>query len=429
MYKAFFIRISGFVLMYLTTIAAARLLGAEKYGVYSSVLSFSNIATVVAAFGMPVYVTKSIALIDTKDHSGAVREISHSNSVGVISSVLIIIAFTAIILLEPGFLRKYSGVMYFALLIFPLNVFIQIRQGAALSLKSASNAIFPEQIFLPVLFILFLLALSLTEAGVVENVLAVYAAAALLSLLLGYFISFDCNAIKKLLSAALETGHIRKTFSSGVPFLSSNISRILMSNADIVFVSYFIGFKEAGLYAAASRLAAMVAFPLGIINLVIMPRLARKYSENDREQLIGEARGACTITFLLSVLVCAAIAVFYGPIFRLMGAEFLEAGEVLFILLAAQVINSFFGPNGIFMQMAGLERLYSRAMMALSVAQAAAVAVAASLGGIITVAVCVAVMTLCWNIVLTFFIAVKRDIVLLPYSPFYLGRICRKYIQ
>lgn len=421
MIKTAVIRIAGIALTYYATLLVANKLGAEQYGIYSSIMSFSTICAVISAVGMPLFVIKTLTNKPIDDLADPIpKKIALTLSTGIFGGLTVIVLVTMLVLF--GIFSGYEGakyrVLYYSLYIFPPLILVHIRQGIALVLKDASSAIFPEQILLNSMFIsiITLSGRSMGSSGI-GFIIGGYATCALIALIIGLGI-FN----KKLLSdVTIVNINIKENIeyaTRGIPFMVSKLATILISNLDILIVSYLIGFRIGGYYAAASRIAALVAMPLGLLSMIFTPRAAKLYSMNKIKMLNHEVRYSCTRSFVMSVFALIVILLFYKKILDIMGHEFLAASSLVLVLVVGQVFNSFFGPNAQLMQMIGMENIYTRLMLLMALIQGmASIIFAHYYGSVMLVAIAVIIVSLLWNIVLTVFINRKTGIIALPYKP------------
>tara|TARA_R110002095_G_scaffold53761_1_gene46540 strand:- start:105 stop:689 length:585 start_codon:yes stop_codon:yes gene_type:complete len=108
--------------------------------------------------------------------------------------------------------------------------------------------------------------------------------------------------------------------------------------------------------AVAQRTAMLSSFILIAVNLVVAPRFAKLYRDNDMAQLESLAIKSVKLIGLFALPVIGAMLVFPSFLMSLFGAEFTEGAALLQILAIGQFINAMTGSVGFLLMMSGHER-------------------------------------------------------------------------
>jgi O-antigen/teichoic acid export membrane protein len=111
-----------------------------------------------------------------------------------------------------------------------------------------------------------------------------------------------------------------------------------------------------GLYAAATRVATTLSYPLSVMNSVTSPYIAGAYSsDRSRAQRVLTLSGVTAA--VPTLLVAVPVIVFAGWILEnLLGSQYAAASPILVLLALGQVANVIGGPCGITMLMTGQQR-------------------------------------------------------------------------
>ena len=417
--KGLVVRVCGLGLMYLSTVLAANYLGAEQFGIFSSVLSLSPIWAIVAVGGVGLFATKSIATIPREDRGETAREVAIAYAAGSVGLILVLILVALLWLLFTELGTEQKGkVLVYSMAIFPVMLIMSLRQNIALPIMGAASAMFPEQIVLPVVFgALIIVVEKLFSHCDTPLVIASYFIAALMAWSFGLALLWKKGEFTKALWQKIKFRDIRRRFNLGRPFYFANVSTIVMSNAVTVLISFLLGFKEAGMYFAASRLSGLCYIPLGVIDQVVMPPAARFHNIGDHSSLLALAKLSTSLGFLAGIFIALCIAILREPLLGLFGKEFEAASNVLLILLVGQTVNTLFGPNAALMRMTGLEQLYSRICCWAAFIFPLCVYVSARWDGVELVAICVSSMLIGLNVLQCLCLWHKRRLVVLPYGP------------
>ena len=140
---------------------------------------------------------------------------------------------------------------------------------------------------------------------------------------------------------------------------------MVLTQADIVAVSVFMGPAQAGVYTAAARVAQATGVALVAVNFVLAPRVARLFFAGKKDRLQREVSSAANWSTLLMAAACAVVIPASPLILSLFGANFGGAADALRILMFGQLISAVIGPVGVALQMTGKQ---GQAMRALGVA-------------------------------------------------------------
>ena len=118
-------------------------------------------------------------------------------------------------------------------------------------------------------------------------------------------------------------------------------------------LGYLASVREAGLFAAAWRVASLASFAVAAMTTVSGPLIASSYGKGDLDSLGRIARSTARIGFGAALLISVPLAVIGGLILRLFGPEFPGAYPALLILLLGGLANAFTGAVAYLMTMTG----------------------------------------------------------------------------
>lgn len=183
-----------------------------------------------------------------------------------------------------------------------------------------------------------------------------------------------------------------------VPMLVVVAFTVALAKTGILVVGAIAGARNAGLYAAASRVASLVGFFLTAVNAIAAPDIARLFQEGDENGLLRLATRVSWLAFVPSLGVAALLFVFRVPVLRLFGGGFESASTVLVVLLVGALVNALTGPVGYLLMLTGLERraagIYGTAAI---INLAASVSLTITMG-ILGAALATAASTVLWNV-------------------------------
>ncbi|HWY17136.1 MAG TPA: oligosaccharide flippase family protein [Solirubrobacteraceae bacterium] len=156
---------------------------------------------------------------------------------------------------------------------------------------------------------------------------------------------------------------IRQRLRRSTPFLWWLAMTQIYYSTDLILVAYLAGDRQAGLYAAASKLPLSVIGVASLWFTVSMPETARLHSTAQVDAIRNQSRIAAT-----TAIVAGLPFILLGPIFAtdiartLFGARFAASGPALAILSASVAVSLLQIVVTSVVMGAGRERPYVRAM-------------------------------------------------------------------
>lgn len=122
------------------------------------------------------------------------------------------------------------------------------------------------------------------------------------------------------------------------------IAGVWLSSADVAYLS------------VAQRFALLTSFILMAVNLVVAPKFAAFYAENDMESVRKTALFSVRLLVVSAVPIVGAMLIFPGFLMGLFGADFAQGAQLLQILALGQFVNVITGSVGYLLMMTGHER-------------------------------------------------------------------------
>lgn len=353
---AFVLRVLGFVLSFLFSVALARTVGSEGAGIYFQAFSVLTIAMIVGRFGLHDVLLRYAAAHHAQGHWAQVRGVARQ---GLRLSTLIACAVTVLVFLlaEPLALRVFDEPR----LIVPLRLFSLVIVPASLngllaSLIRAVGEIELSMLVSGTLLALFSLPLLLVLhpfLGVLGAVLA-YGLAVLLTFALGVALWRRFSRSFPPAQAHFPTQTLLRTT---VPIFWITLFTTLLTTFDTVLLGVWLDSADVGIYAVAQRATNLTMFALVAVNLVISPRFAVLVAQEDQaglQRLVSQ-----TMQAMLAIALLVTLPFLLAPefILSIMGSEFQQGREVLLLLALGQLVNVATGPVGRLLIMSGHERL------------------------------------------------------------------------
>src|SRR5215218_486410 len=212
------------------------------------------------------------------------------------------------------------------------------------------------------------------------------------SLVVAYLAGYVANAGALLLLTpyrvrpAFDRGEARRVVESGGGFLSQDLAVFLGENADYLAVGRILGPSQLGFYSMAFRQAELphyaIAEPVGRVTFPAFAQM-RQRGEDVRPAFLNTLRLMALVTIPLGVVLSAAAVPFAAA---LLGADWTPMAAPLAVLGVWAIMRPLQVTVGNLLNSLGRAALYGRVSMVLLTPLVAGALLAASVGGITTVA-------------------------------------------
>lgn len=395
------VRVGNVIIATLATAYIARALQPENFGLYGFVLSVLTIAAIPTTIGLRRTLTRETAYAMAQESTGRMYRIWGWCTRAALIASFVIGAGMALWAWQVTTDPELEAALIVAAVVLVLMPGPHIVAGALLGLNRAALSQIPEFIFRPlVLLALVVLIHQFAPPLSVPMVLASYGAGVLVATVVGVWflrrhapVRMQGEQSSDLAPKALILSSVSFGAIASVQLINSNLSMLVLGSLGEA--------ESAGLYKASEAVSALVSFGLVVVNMVIMPRIARHHAREERDQLQAlVTRGARLISV---AALCGMLAVILGGKFfleLLFGTAYTAAYTALLILAVGQFANALFGPVSIVLNMIGYERL---TLIGVSVAAVLNIALNLLLVpplGMIGAAIATAAATLAWNVLL-----------------------------
>lgn len=403
---SFLIQGAGAGLIFLSEIIMARILGTGGYGLFATVMAWSQVLVLVVLLGtnnlLLRFVPTYLATADWCSLRGLLR---FSARISVLVGIGIVVAVVCGVVVVGERMpddTRWALLAGFSVLHF--SALSLQRQAVLRGLQRVATALIPEMIFRPVLLMTFAggLAWGLGRTLSAPAGLAANSAAVILAFLLGWY--WQRRTMPVEVGAASPVSDAFGWLKVSIPLFVVTCMQLLLVRMDIMILGLLSGRDHAGIYAAGSRVADLIVFALGTANIVAAPMIAALHAR-------GDMRGIQRLLRLLSIgilsvalPVAVMIFIFGGDILAMFGTGYRNAYVPLQILVFAQLVNALCGPVSYLLAMTGHQRVL---MIVLSVAAALNLVLNLLLipaYGIVGAAIATAVTTVIWNTVLVYVI-------------------------
>ncbi|MCX7589426.1 MAG: flippase [bacterium] len=318
-----FAHIFGRIFRAIIIIYAARILGAENWGIFSYSTSIAVIFSLFMDFGI-----NSIIL---KEFSRQTEEIKkkYLGTALILKIILIILGTLIIIFIAPYFIKIEASkkLMPFVALILAFDVLRDFTFAISRSQEKMQIESF-LYIFTNINILIFSFIL-LKINPIIESFALGYVLGTMIGSIISLFIFknylidiikyFSKNLIKKIIFAAW-------------PFALSGIFTIFLTNTDLFLIGWFLDPRQVGIYAAGLRIIQLLYVLPSIITLSLLPVFV-KFANKDNEKFkIVLENGLKILSLIAFPLTIGGIILAKPIILFIFGKEYVSGASSFAVL-------------------------------------------------------------------------------------------------
>jgi O-antigen/teichoic acid export membrane protein len=358
---------SGAVASFVVQVILARALQATRYGVYSYLLAWANVAVLVGKLEFDTVAIRFIATYDGQRQDGLLRGFWQYGwrVVSRTTTLIALLAGAAAWLLRQQLHPGIEGGIWAACVLVPLTALLAFSGCTLQGLRRVPQSQLPQLVLRPVLFgagIVLVgsgLGMRLGAGGAVAlNAVATAVALAVSLVLLRRAAPASAIVAPPVFDAATWMRTVRGYI------LISAAQLVLSQQADILVVGTVLSSRDAGLYSVASQLTSLVGLGAAAVIFVALPAVTDLYARRKHaefQHLVVRTVQACAA---VSVPVVVLLLVAGRVVLRIYGAEFTEAYPILLLLSIAGLAGWTIGIPGSLLPATGHEWQASRVIVA-----------------------------------------------------------------
>lgn len=405
------IRVTGLVLSFAQAIVAARLLGVTGYGLVAVALAVAQIGSKFALFGYGTLAVREVAAWLATGKQFLVKPFLRQSVVIVIWVSMICAAMIWIVTtFASQALAEYASVLRVSALIIPVLALIQLFRGVAQGFGQVSNAQVPGEVLRPAMLLVMIgISLAILPQLTAPAFLVLFAIAGFGAVIVGGFFVRKHPSTKSI--APPNAGH-PAWFRESVPFFGLSLIAILQGEFATLMLALFSSVEQAGLYQPIARLTPIIALPASAAAMRYAPRISEFWSSDQMPRLVAVTRTYTAVTSGLTVIATLVLAGLGPWILAAFGSDFVGVASLLWIVGAAQIINTACGPVDDLLAMTNHAKIATISKIAGLVSALIAAALLIPAQGTLGAAISVSFGLLVWNIISL--IAVRR---LLGFDP------------
>ncbi len=355
---AFLIRVVSALIAFVSQIVLARWLGDFQFGIYVYVWTWVLLLGGMVDLGLGSAAQRFIPEYIEEKRFALLRGFLRGSRwlAAAIATTIAAIAALIVTVVAPHIEAGDVWPLYLACAALPICGVAQVQSGIARSYAWVNLGLSPAYVLRQILM-LALLGGALVFGLQMNAVIATFtAAAAWWGVTLGQSVVLD-RRLAKIVKLGPKAYAVRSWLTTAMPIFVVEAFFLLLTYSDVLVLQLFRPPNEVGIYYAASKTMALVAF----IYFSVAQTLAHKFAEyhvaGDRARLAGFLAVAVRMTFwpsLGSILVLLAVG---EPLLRTFGHSFVSGYYLMFILAVGLLARSSVGPAERLLNMLGERRL------------------------------------------------------------------------
>jgi O-antigen/teichoic acid export membrane protein len=401
--------IVGAVLTFAFQTTAARHLNAQGFGEFAYALTLMNIGSLIAPLGFQVAILKYVA-----KYNAAGDSVSSTALLGKARGWCLFAA-VAISLLIAGsaWARSHpqaiSPVILALAVAIPFSALTKIEAARLRASRRPALSVFLEVPTREGLAFLLMIGLILIGSKQPYHVAVCYTIAVAFS-----FFATLTRRTDAAQPVAPSSVNDAQWWSVAFSSLLSTAALLALRKMDLVIVGAVVGYTDAGIYAAAARIADVIQMPLVAASVVASPKVAELYAAGKLSELQSLVGKVGLFAFALSLIGAAPVLAAPEYVLHLFGSEFTQGASALRWLIAGQLFNAFTSCAVLLLTMTGFEWRAALITGSVGIATLGANWLLASHEGMLGVAKGTCISLIVWNVLLCVAAFRKTRVLALP---------------
>jgi len=384
---------------YLVQVVVARLAGGEAYGVYILALTWANTLAIPAGLGLSAIVIRYVPTYLADENWARLHGLIHFVRGWTLTSSTIV----AIVSVVSVYALKGSATdaaLMVALALIPLMCLTTLQAeilrggGRILTARVIPNIVQPGTVLVATLLWYWL-------TGALSALDAIFSMAAALVITACIQAGAIWRTITRHVREHIRSRERRNWSHLAAHLLSVKLSQLVLNNSDILIVGLLLGPFPAGIYAAASKTAALGTIVTQAVNLAVPPQIANFAALGDTRSIERVVRTSARFAFFPSLAAALFLVGFSSQIMGVFGSGFQEGALCLTILALGRLVTSWTGPVGSMLNVTGHQRVSSVTYAVAAGVQVTLDFILIPHSGITGAAIAAAIAMSFWNIVLS----------------------------
>jgi O-antigen/teichoic acid export membrane protein len=342
---AFLIRVVSALVAFLSQIVLARWLGGFQFGVYvyawTWVLLLGGMVDLGLGSAAQRFIPEYIELKQTALLRGFLRG---SRQLASLTATLIAAAAAGLVWALSLHIERADVVpLLIACAALPIYGLSQVQSGIARSYGWVNLGLSPAYIVRQLLLLVLLTLALIFDLAMNAVTATLTATVATWGVTLGQSVVLDRRLARKV-EAGPRAYAVYSWLATAAPIFVVEAFYLLLTYSDVIVLQQFRPANEVGIYYAAAKTMALVAF----IYFSVAQTLAHKFAEyhvaGDRRRLADFLAVAVRMTFWPSLASIVALLIFGKPLLWMFGHDFVSGYYLMFIIAVGLLARASVGP-------------------------------------------------------------------------------------
>ena len=350
------LRIGGALLAFILQIFLARWIGHSEYGLFAFVWASLIIVGEILNFGYYNLIQRLIQEYGVKQDKDHLRGAIWSSAI-IVAGVSILVALLSVLTLyglwhTELISQKFAIPLMIAALALPAFALSDYISGLGRAYGAMISAFAPTALLRPLVIISLLAGLasfSLTLNAVTAMMVATIA----IWLSLAVAILVTKNKIPHEHLKGPRQVQLQSWFWAALPMMLISGFELLLFNIDVLMISMFLPSDQTGIYFAAAKIMALVAFINFAVGSAFNAAFAKHSAAGEQTALAGVIHWSASLTFYPSIIALLLIYLCKVPLLSLFGPAYIEASFVVLPLCLGLLLRALVGPGERILMMSG----------------------------------------------------------------------------
>jgi len=335
------------LLHFIIGIIVIRMMTRSEYGLISFGTTVIAMLSLLSMLGFKTAVPRFLAKYRAQGEKGPVGEVAGTAfacavGLSVLFAVLLFAqaAFVAHVFQKP----EMTEVFTILALMLPAMVLVETFSAIFQGLENARAKVLFQDLAANIIRLVLLLLLMLASFRLYE-VLWVYVISAWLALAM--YLVYAVRTLRGVLQPRLSRTVAKDLLWFSFPLLGVTIMANVATWAATLTLGYLQSAAELASFSAPMRLAAIIPVPLASMNFLFLPVVSKLVARNAIQEVQDLYRSTTKWAFLVTLpLLMYFVVDAEFVITFLFGEAYLDAANVLRVLVLGFTVNAFTGPNG-----------------------------------------------------------------------------------
>lgn len=354
---ALFIRIFGAAIAYGMQIVLAQWMGLTEYGIFVAVWVWLLVLGGIVPLGFNVSIIGMLSKFhDAGDYDQWRGVMRVSFAVTITGSLLVAGLGWTLFYFFPGILGPaYLMPVWLCLFCIPLMAIGEINDGISRAHGWINTALMPLYLLRPLLLIGGSI-IAIQSGATLDAALTM--SIAIMACLLTVIVQSTVLTLRlaKVAGRGPVVAQPRAWIIASSPIIVTQTFELLTQNFDLMAVSYFLGPENTGIYFAALKTIALLAFVNFAVGAATANNVASLHAAGRNEELGDLLNNATNLTFWPTLLGAAVLVTVAPVLLLLFGKDFAGHAYLTAILAVGFVAKGFVGPAELYLNVLGQQR-------------------------------------------------------------------------